>query len=41
MSKYIEELHAEDTSSLKDSILFFVGLVAIVSLVGIVFWVAV
>ncbi len=42
MSKYIEELHAtEDASSLKDSILFFLGLVTIVSIAGIVFWVAV
>ena len=42
MSKYIEELHTEeDTSSVWNSILFFLGLVLVVSLVGIVFWVAV
>jgi O-antigen/teichoic acid export membrane protein len=42
MSKYVEELHTkEDTSSVWDSVLFFLGLVLIVSLVGIVFWVAV
>jgi|GEM_PF-6447588 len=41
MSKYVEELHAEDASNLRDSILFFLGLIVVVSLVGIVFWVAV
>ena len=42
MTKYVEELHTtEDASSVKDSVLFFLGLVLVVSLVGIVFWVAV
>jgi hypothetical protein len=42
MSKYVEELHSqEDATSVSDSVLFFLGLVAIVSLIGIVFWVAV
>jgi hypothetical protein len=41
MSKYVEELHAEDATGLKDSILFFLGLVLVVSIFGIVFWVAV
>jgi len=42
MSKFIEELHSqEDVSSVKDSVLFFLGLVLVISIVGIVFWVAV
>ena len=42
MSKYVEELHSqEDVTSVWDSVLFFLGLVLVVSIVGIVFWVAV
>jgi anaerobic C4-dicarboxylate transporter len=42
MSRYVEELHTkEDTTNLWDSFLFFLGLIAVVSVFGIVFWVAV
>ena len=42
MSRYVEELHTkEDTTNLRDSLLFFLGLVTVVSVFGIVFWVAV
>lgn len=42
MSRYVEELHSkEDTGNLGDSLLVFLGLVIAISVVGIVFWVAV
>jgi flagellar biogenesis protein FliO len=42
MSKYVEELHnKEEATNLTDSVLFFLGLIVVVSIIGIVFWVAV
>jgi hypothetical protein len=39
MSKHIEELHNhEDATSLMDGILFYVGLVFVLGIVGVLFW---
>ena len=39
MSKYVDELHNhEDATSLKDGILFFLGLVFALGIVGVLFW---
>jgi hypothetical protein len=42
MSKETDELHnKEDTGSLSSAILFFLALVFVVGLLGVIFWVAV
>jgi flagellar biogenesis protein FliO len=42
MSNETEELHnKEDTSSLTNAILLFLGIIFIVGLIGVIFWVAV
>ena len=39
MSKYVDELHnREDATSLKDGVLFFLGLVLLLGFAGILFW---
>lgn len=39
MNDYVDELHnKEDTKSLMDSILFFIGFVLLLGVVGVVFW---
>ncbi len=42
MSKYVEELHnREDATSFGESVLFFVALILVLFVLGVVFWAAV
>lgn len=39
MNKIVDELHnVEDSSSLKDGLLFFFGLVLFLGTIGVIFW---
>ena len=39
MSKHVDELHNhEDITSLKDGVLFYLGLVVVLGIVGVLFW---
>jgi len=39
MSKHVEELHNhEDATSLMDGVLFYLGLVFVLGIVGVLFW---
>jgi hypothetical protein len=39
MSKHVDELHNhEDATSLMDGVLFYLGLVIVLGIVGVLFW---